>query len=121
MADRPARRIGFLEFVALAAAMMSTQAIAIDAILPAFPTIARSLRVVAENHVQLLVTAYMSGLGAGQLYWGLLSDRFGRRPVLLVGLGLYVAAALLCGLTGSFHALLAWRFVAISRARIARV
>jgi DHA1 family bicyclomycin/chloramphenicol resistance-like MFS transporter len=40
-----------------------------------------------------------------------MSDRFGRRPILLGGLGLYVAAALLCGLAGSFHALLAWRFV----------
>ena len=53
----------------------------------------------------------MSGLGVGQLFWGLLSDRYGRRPVLLGGLGLYVLAALLCGLTGSFHALLFWRFV----------
>ena len=41
----------------------------------------------------------------------MLSDRFGRRPVLLGGLTLYVLAALLCGVAGSFHALLAWRFV----------
>jgi DHA1 family bicyclomycin/chloramphenicol resistance-like MFS transporter len=47
----------------------------------------------------------------GQLFWGVLSDRFGRRPILFGGMGLYVAAALLCGFAGSFHALLAWRFV----------
>jgi len=74
----------FGEFVALAAAMMSTQAIAIDAMLPAFPTIVRVLGVANENHGQWIVTAYMAGLGVGQLFWGLMSDRFGRRPVLLV-------------------------------------
>ena len=111
MTPRGAGGIGFAEFVALAAAMMSTQALAIDAMLPAFPTIAGALHVDTANHVQWLVTAYMAGMGTGQLYWGLLSDRFGRRPVLLAGLGLYVGAALLCGLAGSFHALLGWRFV----------
>src|ERR1700722_7698549 len=108
---REAVKIGFLEFVILAAAMMSTQAIAIDAMLPAFPVIVRALHVANENHVQWIVTAYMAGLGCGQLFWGLMSDRFGRRPILIGGLGLYVLAALLCGLAGSFHALLAWRFV----------
>jgi MFS transporter, DHA1 family, multidrug resistance protein len=109
--QREAANIGFLEFVVLAAAMMSTQAIAIDAMLPAFPVIARALHVANENHVQWIVTAYMAGLGCGQLLWGLMSDRFGRRPILIGGLGLYVLAALLAGLAGSFHALLIWRFV----------
>ncbi len=67
--------------------MMSTQALAIDAMLPAFPTIVRALHVANENHGQWIVTAYMAGLGVGQLFWGLMSDRFGRRPVLLGGLG----------------------------------
>jgi DHA1 family bicyclomycin/chloramphenicol resistance-like MFS transporter len=112
MADRrEAANIGFLEFVVLAAAMMSTQAIAIDAMLPAFPVIIHALHIANENHVQWIVTAYMAGLGCGQLFWGLISDRFGRRRILLGGLSLYVVAALLSGLAGSFHALLAWRFV----------
>jgi DHA1 family bicyclomycin/chloramphenicol resistance-like MFS transporter len=104
-------KIGFGEFVFLAAATMSTQAIAIDAMLPAFPIIGRALHVAVENHEQWIVTAYMAGLGCGQLCWGLVSDRFGRRPILIGGLSLYVVAALLAGLAGSFPALLAWRFV----------
>ena len=101
----------FTEFVVLIAAMMATQAMAVDAMLPAFPIIVGALGVANPNHGQWILTAYMAGLGCGQLFWGMMSDRFGRRPVLLTGLGLYVAAALLCGLTGSFHALLAFRFV----------
>jgi len=108
---RAAHSIGFLEFVVLAAATMSTQAIAIDAMLPAFPIIVQELHVADANHGQWIVTAYMTGLGMGQLFWGVMSDRFGRRPILIGGLTLYVIAALLCSLTGSFHGLLAWRFV----------
>src|SRR5258708_31013851 len=93
---RGTQAIGFLEFVVLAAATMSTQSIAIDAMLPAFPTIVRALQVGDPNHGQWIVTAYMTGLGVGQLFWGMLSDRFCRRPILLGGLPLYVIAALLC-------------------------
>jgi len=108
---REAAKIGFLEFVALAAATMATQAVAIDGMLPAFPVIVRALHIAVENHVQWIVTAYMAGLGCGQLFWGLMSDRFGRRPILIGGLSLYVVAALLAGLAGSFHTLLVWRFI----------
>jgi MFS transporter, DHA1 family, multidrug resistance protein len=104
-------KIGFTEFVVLAAATMSTQAIAIDAILPAFPVIVQALQVENPNHGQWLVTTYMAGLGCGQLFWGLMSDRFGRRRILIGGLSLYVIAALICSLAGSFQTLLAWRFV----------
>jgi DHA1 family bicyclomycin/chloramphenicol resistance-like MFS transporter len=110
-AAAPAVRMQFAEFVVLIAAMMAAQAIAVDAMLPAFPVILEALRVPNENQVQWILTFYISGMGCGQLFWGIMSDRFGRRPVLLGGLGLYVLAALLCGIAGSFHALLAWRFV----------
>jgi DHA1 family bicyclomycin/chloramphenicol resistance-like MFS transporter len=103
--------MGFVEFVILVAAMMSTQAIAIDAMIPAFPIIVKVLHVASENHGQYILTAYMVGLGIGQLFWGVMSDRFGRRPILLGGLGLYVLAALVCGWTNSWHSLLAWRFI----------
>jgi MFS transporter, DHA1 family, multidrug resistance protein len=108
---RAAVPIRFGEFVALIAALMSTQAIAIDAMLPAFPTIIGALKVADVNHGQWIVTAYMVGLGTGQLLWGVLSDHFGRRPLLIGGIAIYVVAALVCGLTDSFRALLAWRLV----------
>ncbi|MBV9316211.1 MAG: multidrug effflux MFS transporter [Gammaproteobacteria bacterium] len=90
---------------------MSTQALAVDAMLPALPRIVQELHVANPNHGQWVVTTYVAGVGLGQLFWGLASDRFGRRPVLLIGLALYVTAAALCGAAGSFSALLLWRFV----------
>ncbi len=103
--------LGFTEFLVLVAAMMACQALAVDAMLPALPTIAQSLGLQDQNRAQWIVTAYMAGLGVGQLFWGVISDRFGRRPVLLTGLGLYVLAALLVGLSNSFNGLLGWRFL----------
>ena len=105
-----AKAIGFREFVAMAAALMATQAIAVDTMLPALPTIAAALGLRNENHSQWIVTAYVVGVGCGQLFWGLFSDRYGRRPVLLIGLSVYVVAAVLTGLSTSFVTLLAWRF-----------
>jgi len=103
--------IRFGEFVALTAATMATQALAVDAMLPAFPIILRALNVDNPNHGQWILTAYMTGLSFGQLFWGIMSDRFGRRRILLSGLSLYVIAALVCTLAGNFQTLLAWRFV----------
>jgi DHA1 family bicyclomycin/chloramphenicol resistance-like MFS transporter len=105
------RRIGFTEFLVLVAAMMACQAFAIDAMLPALPTIAHALGMNDANRAQWIVTAYVTGMGMGQLFWGILSDRFGRRTVLLIGLALYVVAALLAGFSNSFMGLLGWRFV----------
>jgi DHA1 family bicyclomycin/chloramphenicol resistance-like MFS transporter len=101
--------VGFKEFVALAAALMAAQAISIDAMLPALPTIGATLQVANPNRTQLVVTAYVIGMGIGQLFWGLLSDRYGRRPILVTGLVFYVIAAVLSGLATSFIALLALR------------
>jgi MFS transporter, DHA1 family, multidrug resistance protein len=104
-------RIGFREFVGLMAALMATQALPIDAMLPALPAIVRTLGIGNENHGQWIITSYLIGLSSGQLFWGVLSDRFGRRPMLLLGLGLYLASAVLCGLSTSFTSLLMWRLV----------
>ena len=67
----------------------------LDLYLPAFPSIASTLRV-STGDVQLTFSACLIGLGLGQLVYGPLSDRFGRKPPLVAGLLLYVVAAVLC-------------------------
>lgn len=97
------------EFVALMAALMASNALAIDAMLPAFPAIGEALDVAEENRRQLVVTAYLIGFGVAQLVYGPVADRYGRRPVLVVTMFFYAVFALLCGIVTSFEALLAMR------------
>lgn len=99
------------EFIALAAALMALNALAIDIMLPALQQIGASLGVEDENHRQFVITAYIAGFGIAQLFFGPLSDRFGRRPPLLIGLVVYIAAALGAAFAPSFAALLILRLV----------
>ena len=91
------------------AGLMALNAFAIDAMIPALPDIGRSLHVTHENDRQLVVVAYFFGFGFGQLFWGPLADRFGRKPILAAGVALYAGFAALCAVAGSFDLLLAGR------------
>ena len=94
---------GFAEFVCLIAIMMALNALAIDAMLPALPHIGEDLGVANENTRQWVITAYLLGFGGAQLFYGPLSDRYGRRPVLFVGIGLYVLFSFLAAFAASFE------------------
>jgi DHA1 family bicyclomycin/chloramphenicol resistance-like MFS transporter len=101
--------IGFKQFVAMVAAMMAVNALAIDGMLPALPAIAKALNIVNDNDRQWIVTAYMLGFGGSQLVYGTLADRFGRKPVLLAGLAIYVVFSLMAATATSFEMLLTAR------------
>lgn len=75
---------------------------------PALPEAARELAV-SPAAIQLSITAYLAGLSVGQLILGILSDRFGRRPVLLVGLALYVLASAMAAISPNLGVLLVAR------------
>ena len=98
------------EFIAMMAALMAVNALAIDSMLPALPAIGAALDVAEENRRQLVVTAYLLGFGAAQLFYGPFSDRFGRKPLLVVSLLFYAVFALLAGIASSFTLLLGARF-----------
>jgi DHA1 family bicyclomycin/chloramphenicol resistance-like MFS transporter len=99
------------EFIALVAALMALNALAIDVMLPALPYMGEALGVTNENERQLVVSAYMIGFGAAQLVFGPITDRFGRRAPLFFGIGLYVVCAFLATFAPSFAVLLGLRFV----------
>ncbi len=101
--------MGFKQFVAMIAAMMAVNALAIDGMLPALEAIGKSLHIATGNERQWIVTAYMLGFGVSQLAYGTLADRFGRKPVLLTGLCLYVLFSFLAALSQSFEMLLVAR------------
>ncbi len=82
----------------------------IDLYLPAFPTI--KLFFAADlSQVQLTLSSYLLGFALFHLVCGPLSDRFGRRPLLLVGLGLYIIASAICALATSIEQLIFFRFI----------
>jgi DHA1 family bicyclomycin/chloramphenicol resistance-like MFS transporter len=78
--------------------------------LPSLPSLARYFAVGVDD-IQLTLSVFLVGLAMAQLAYGPLSDRFGRRPVLLVGLAIYVAASVVCMLSPSVPVLVAARFV----------
>lgn len=118
--SRPDFPLGHFEFIALIAALMGLNALSIDPMLPALPAIGQDLGVADDNSRQWIISAYLIGLGGGALFYGSLSDSFGRRPVLIVTLILFLIATLFCALSTSFTALLIGRvatgiFAAASR------
>lgn len=111
IAKHNAAPIGFVEFVALIASLMSLTALGIDAMLPALPAIGASLDVASANAPQYVITAFVAGFGVAQLVHGPLADRFGRRRLLLFTLTLYAVANMLAAISGSFELLLAARVI----------
>lgn len=96
--------------VALLAGFGAIAPLSIDMYLPAMPQLASDLSVTAQQAGQS-VSVFFSGVAAGQLVAGPMSDRFGRRPLIVGGLMFYVAASLAATLTASFALLLAARLV----------
>src|SRR4029079_192639 len=86
-------------------------ALAVDIMLPALQQIGFALNVVQANSSQAVLSSYLLGFGIGQLLVGSISDRFGRRPVLLAGLAVYVVAAALCSAAPSCELLIAGRIL----------
>ena len=114
MADTAAatpRAIGEREFVALMAMLQALHALAIDAMLPALGVMAHDLGVADSNRRQLVVGAFLVGAGLGSLLPGALSDRFGRKPVLLVCIASYFVLSLACAFATTLPMLVALRFL----------
>ena len=99
-----------LRLLLILGALSAFGPLAIDFYLPSFPTLALAFATDVE-HVQLSLSAYFMGLAIGQLLYGPLADRFGRRMPLLAGLLLFTLASLACALAPSLEWLIAARFV----------
>ena len=101
--------MGFTQFVIFVAAVMATNALAIDTMLPALPVIGQALGIATENGRQWVITAYLLGFGSAQIFYGTLADRYGRRPVLLGALAIYAVCSALAGLAATLPIMLTAR------------
>lgn len=99
-----------LRMLLILGALSAFGPLAIDFYLPAFPAMAQAFAT-DEKHVQTTLAAYFLGLSIGQLAYGPIADRFGRRLPLLFGVGLFTLASLACAFAPSLDALIVARFV----------
>lgn len=109
------------ELVALLVAMTALVALSIDMMLPALDDVARDLELARPNDQQYVVLVYLAGFGASQIIYGPLADRFGRKPVMLIAIALYLVMTLICALTPTFELLLVARFLQGAAAAASRV
>jgi DHA1 family bicyclomycin/chloramphenicol resistance-like MFS transporter len=100
------RPMGFPEFVIVIASIMALNPLAMDMMLPAMPNIGTAFHITAANRPQMVLSIFLLGFGVGQFVMGPLSDRFGRRPILLGGMAVYCVASLLAIAAPSFETLL---------------
>ncbi|WOI57239.1 multidrug effflux MFS transporter [Palleronia sp. LCG004] len=105
------RHPGRFEFIALMAMLLATVAFTIDAMLPALPEIAATLSPDNPNRAQLIVTAFVFGMGLGTFLAGPISDATGRKPAIVGGLALYIVGAILASQAQTLETLLAARLV----------
>lgn len=99
------------EFIAMLALVFAIVAFSIDAMLPALPEIAHALTPGNVNRAQLVLTAFVGGMGLGLFFAGPLSDAYGRKPIITAGFALYAVAAIAAVFANSMEMLLVARFV----------
>lgn len=102
--------IPFAALILLLASLTAFGPLSIDMYLPAFPAIAENLGVPLSS-VQLSLASFFVGLATGQIFYGPLTDRYGRKKPLYVGLGIYAVASVVCTFTKNVEMLIAFRFL----------
>ncbi|WP_374710213.1 multidrug effflux MFS transporter [Paraburkholderia graminis] len=90
--------------------LMAFASISTDLYLPALPTMTMALHA-NKGDLELTISGYLVGFSAGQLFWGPVSDRYGRRSPVAVGLLLFIVGCVGCALSSSASGLICWRIV----------
>jgi DHA1 family bicyclomycin/chloramphenicol resistance-like MFS transporter len=96
--------------LAVLSMLMGFASISTDLYLPAMPMMSHSLHA-NEGLVELTISGYLIGFSLGQLLWGPISDRYGRRSSVAIGLVLFVIGSAGCALSGSALTMIGWRVV----------
>lgn len=99
------------EFVCLTALLMSLVALAIDMLLPALPAISAELGLQDANQAQYIISAVFVGMIAGKLLFGPISDAWGRKPAIHLGLVLFIIGSLVCYFSSGLNTLLLGRLL----------
>ena len=104
-------RLPYWEFVILVSIMFGMIAFGTDTMLPAFPNIAKDLELTNVNKAQLIISSFILGTGIGQLISGPISDTFGRKPIITIGLVVFITACVVAYFAKSLELMLVARFI----------
>ncbi|AHG21016.2 MFS transporter [Chania multitudinisentens RB-25] len=99
-----------LRILVILSALMSFASISTDLYLPAMPTIANDLHA-AHGRIEFTLSGFLIGFSLGQLFWGPIGDRYGRRIPIAIGMGLFMLGAAGCALAHSIEQMVGWRVV----------
>jgi len=101
---------GSLTFVLFAGGLFAFGPLSTDMYIPALPTLAQALDTTVPA-VQLTLSVYLLGFAMAQLFYGPFADRYGRKPAILTGIGLYIIGSAICMTAGSVEVLVVGRFI----------
>lgn len=96
--------------VVLLGVLTALGSVAMDMYLPALPEVTRALHA-TPAHAQLTISVFLTGLALGQLFWGPLSDRIGRRPTVLAGIALFLIGSAACAVAPTLEQMVLARLV----------
>ena len=105
------RRLSPVEFTGMLALLFATLAFSIDAMLPALPEIGAELSPEALNRAQLVLSAFVLGMGVGTFFVGPISDAIGRKVTIAGGFALYIVASVTAHYAQSLELLLVARVI----------
>ncbi len=105
------KKLSNVEFIMLMALLTSLLALAIDAMLPALPHIGRDLNIKNANNTQWVISAIFIGFTIGQIFYGPISDSFGRKKPIYAGLIIYAIGSIISILSWNFEIMLLGRFI----------
>ncbi|RAP69646.1 MFS transporter, partial [Candidatus Erwinia dacicola] len=94
-----------LSFLLILSALMAVTSLSTDIYLPAMPMMAKDL----QGDAELTITGFLIGFCIAQLIWGPISDRYGRRLPLFIGLGLFIIGSVGCALSTNIEQIVFWR------------
>ena len=110
--DPRSMRLGRRELLSLIAALMALMALGIDILLPAFDDIRVAFGLAEDSSAPgQLITVYFIGLAIAQLFFGPLSDWYGRKPVIYAGITIYIIGSIGAAIAPNFATLLLFRFI----------
>ena len=93
--------------IAILSALMAMTSLSVDIYLPAMPTMQHDL----QGNIELTISGFLIGFSVAQIFWGPVSDKYGRKRPLYIGLALFIVGSVGCALSQTMVEMIVWRVI----------